>query len=60
MMRLQFRLALRPWAPVAVPAAHLSIIHAIVRGAAAAHLDDVIEQLRASPEASPRAGHARD
>ncbi|MGW8990069.1 GntR family transcriptional regulator [Streptomyces zhihengii] len=66
MVRFQFRLALRPGRPSQSLPQHLAIIDAIVRGDAAAAAGaaddrvDVIEQLRASPEASTRAGRARD
>ncbi|CAM5275499.1 MULTISPECIES: GntR family transcriptional regulator [Streptomyces] len=60
MVRFQFRLALRPGRPARSLPQHLAIIEAVVGGdaaaaaeAAAAHLDDVIEQLR-SPAASAR------
>ncbi|MGY0064511.1 GntR family transcriptional regulator [Streptomyces sp. LZ34] len=61
MVRFQFRLALRPGRPAQSLQQHLDIIDAIVSGdataaarAAAAHLEDVIEQLR-SPAAMPLA-----
>ncbi|MEU6763752.1 GntR family transcriptional regulator [Streptomyces sp. NPDC046853] len=55
MVRFQFRLALRPGRPAQSLQQHLDIIDGIVSGdapaaarAVAAHLDDVIEQLRSS------------
>ncbi|MBL3669135.1 GntR family transcriptional regulator [Streptomyces sp. M2CJ-2] len=58
MVRFQFRLALRPGRPAQSLRQHLDIIDGIVSGdataaarAAAAHLDDVIEQLRSSAAA---------
>ncbi|WP_053913209.1 GntR family transcriptional regulator [Streptomyces sp. SCSIO 75703] len=60
MVRFQFRLALRPGRPAQSLPQHLAIIDAVVGGdapaaarAAAAHLDDVIEQLRASAGPAP-------
>ncbi|WP_445528872.1 GntR family transcriptional regulator [Streptomyces cyslabdanicus] len=60
MVRFQFRLALRPGRPSQSLPQHLAIIDAVVGGdapaaarAAAAHLDDVIEQLRSSAAPSP-------
>ncbi len=57
MVRYQFRLALRPGRPGKSLPQHLAIIDAVVSGdpaaaeaAARAHLDSVIEELRASPE----------
>lgn len=62
MVRFQFRLALRPGRPAQSLQQHLDIIDAVVGGdataataAAAAHLNDVIEQLR-SPADIPPAG----
>ena len=56
MVRYQFRLALRPGRPAESLRQHLDIIEAVVSGdpraaerAVAAHLDNVIEQLRAAP-----------
>ncbi len=59
MVRFQFRLALRPGRPAQSLPQHLAIIDAVgadpeaAARAVAAHLDDVIEQLRASA-AAPR------
>ncbi|MGW1115044.1 GntR family transcriptional regulator [Streptomyces albidoflavus] len=60
MVRYQFRLALRPGRPARSLPQHLAIIEAVVGRdpeaagrAAAAHLDDVIEQLRSSAAPSP-------
>lgn len=59
MVRHQFRLASRPGRPAQSLRHHLDIIQAVVAGdateaarAAAAHLDDVIEQLRATANAA--------
>lgn len=59
MVRYQFRLALRPGRPAQSLQQHLDIIDGIVSGdataaarAAAAHLNDVIEQLRSSATTS--------
>lgn len=56
MVRYQFRLALRPGRPTKSLPQHLAIIEAVVAGdgvaaeaAARAHLDSVIEELRATP-----------
>ncbi|RCG17471.1 GntR family transcriptional regulator [Streptomyces reniochalinae] len=60
MVRYQFRLALRPGRPTQSLPQHRAIIDAILAGdpaaaerAARAHLDSVIEQLRATPGPSP-------
>ncbi|MGQ5652786.1 GntR family transcriptional regulator [Streptomyces sp. EKR5.2] len=60
MVRYQFRLALRPGRPAKSLPQHLAIIEAIVTGdghaaeaAARAHLDSVIEELRATPVTEP-------
>lgn len=60
MVRYQFRLALRPGRPAKSLPQHLAIIEAIATGdgpaaeaAARAHLDSVIEELRATPVTEP-------
>ncbi|WP_372481947.1 GntR family transcriptional regulator [Streptomyces fuscigenes] len=61
MVRYQFRLALRPGRPTKSLPQHLAIIEAIVAGdgaaaeeAARAHLDSVIDELRATPDTEPQ------